>query len=745
MSNGGSWQTLTPNLVGIDSFVISASAAVTTAIDYDNISASNFRTAPDSTAPTLDGTNSTPLDNATAIAIDANLVIDFTEDVAFDSAGTITLRNLASGSTVETFTVSGGSATGSVGGTASISADKLTLNPNANLLAGTDYSVQFSAGAIKDIADNGLAAISNDTTYNFTTAAPTVTLSATGSPIAENGGSANVTATLSAAASADTTVTLTPTGTATGSGTDFTLASTTITILAGATTGTTTVTAAQDELDEGVETVILDISGVSGGGGATESGTQTATVAILDDDPLPTVSIANTSLTEGNSDPSNMTFTVTLSPVSGRAVSVNYATSDGTATTADSDYTAASGTLTFAAGETSKTFTVAINGDTTFEPNETITATLTAPTNATLGTATATGTITNDESIPPVAGFGTVLTLDGVDGYAQATTPWSALNINAAGDKSTITLAAWVKPDYSASLAGDAWEIVSLSDTTLSPGDGDDKTDYLGFRINQTTKKLLVGIDNADPWTSVLSTDAVTEGVWSHVAAVMDGNSITFYINGVASGGGTLEARVLDGMDKLTMGALDVVQGPNELPYKAGHFKGSMDEVQAWSTALTAEQVQAWRLGVPDGNEANLAGVWRFGESSGTSSADGASNAHPATLLGGASLGTSYGAIDVYATEDTAFTLPNLPEYDPDNAAVTFSLVSNDSGAAVLTSSANGAITYTPAANLNGVRTFTYKVNDGTSDSAVQTVNVNITAVNDAPTLTNDATLTAID
>ena len=87
------------------------------------------------------------------------------------------------------------------------------------------------------------------------------------------------------------------------------------------------------------------------------------------------------------------TITVTLSSVSAYTATVHYATSNGTAT-AGSDYTTASGTLTFAPGITSQAFVVPITDDTITEGNETVNLTLSNPNNATLGSSsTATLTI----------------------------------------------------------------------------------------------------------------------------------------------------------------------------------------------------------------------------------------------------------------------------------------------------------------------------------------------------------------
>ncbi|HEX3582891.1 MAG TPA: Calx-beta domain-containing protein [Thermoanaerobaculia bacterium] len=113
----------------------------------------------------------------------------------------------------------------------------------------------------------------------------------------------------------------------------------------------------------------------------------------------PAISIGNVSQNEGNSGTTAFNFPVTLSAPSAETVTVNYATADGSAT-APSDYASASGTVTFTPGQTAQQVTVNVVGDTTVEPNETFTVNLTSPSaNATIGTATGTGTIVNDDAV----------------------------------------------------------------------------------------------------------------------------------------------------------------------------------------------------------------------------------------------------------------------------------------------------------------------------------------------------------
>ena len=115
---------------------------------------------------------------------------------------------------------------------------------------------------------------------------------------------------------------------------------------------------------------------------------------------LPTISVGDASVVEGNSGTKQMVFTVSLSQAATGPVTVNYATANGTAT-AGQDYVAQSGAITFAAGETQKTISVTVNGDKAAELNETLALTLTSPSGATIADGAAVGTILTDEAIVP--------------------------------------------------------------------------------------------------------------------------------------------------------------------------------------------------------------------------------------------------------------------------------------------------------------------------------------------------------
>ena len=203
----------------------------------------------------------------------------------------------------------------------------------------------------------------------------------------------NFTVFLSTASSQPVTVHYaTANGTATA-GSDYQAASGTLTIPAGQTSGTITVLVNGDEVSEPDEAFFVNLSNPTNGTIANGQGVG----MILDDEPH--ISIVGVSATEGNSGTTAFTFVVTLSAASPHtAVTVDFATADDTATTAEGDYTAASGTLTFAPGETSKTITVLVKGDLLFEYDEFFVVNLSNPTNGQISNSQAWGTIQSDDN-----------------------------------------------------------------------------------------------------------------------------------------------------------------------------------------------------------------------------------------------------------------------------------------------------------------------------------------------------------
>ncbi len=111
---------------------------------------------------------------------------------------------------------------------------------------------------------------------------------------------------------------------------------------------------------------------------------------------LATITVSATSISEGDNGTKKLTFTISLNSSSSRDISVDFATEDSTAS-AGSDYKTTRGTAHIPSGSTSTTVDVAIMGDTNVESDETLKLTLSNPANATLETATAFGSILNDD------------------------------------------------------------------------------------------------------------------------------------------------------------------------------------------------------------------------------------------------------------------------------------------------------------------------------------------------------------
>ena len=203
-------------------------------------------------------------------------------------------------------------------------------------------------------------------------------------------------------------------------GSDYTAASGTLTFTVGETTQTISVATLDDTVPEVEEGFTVVLSNPSGAGLEDDTGEGTIT-----DDDVPALAIDDApAVVEGGT----AEFVVRLSEVSSLAVTVDFETVDGTAE-AGSDYTAASGTLTFTVGETTQTISVATLDDTVPEAEEGFTVVLSNPSGAGLGDDTGEGTITdNDQPLelaiddaPPVVEGGTaefVVRLSAVSGVA---------------------------------------------------------------------------------------------------------------------------------------------------------------------------------------------------------------------------------------------------------------------------------------------------------------------------------------
>jgi hypothetical protein len=207
----------------------------------------------------------------------------------------------------------------------------------------------------------------------------------------------------------------------------------------------------------------------------------------------PSLSIGDVSISEGNSGTKVATFTVNLSQASASNVTYNIATANGTAT-AGSDYVASSlNGQSIPAGQTSKTFSVTINGDTASEANETFFVNVSSVVGATVADAQALGTITNDDT--PSLSIGDVSISEGNSGTKLAT--------------------------FTVSLSGPASTAVTYNVSTPSSGSATAGSDYVALPVTaqsipagQTSKTISVTI-NGD------TTNEANESFFVNVTSVV--------------------------------------------------------------------------------------------------------------------------------------------------------------------------------------------------------------------------------
>jgi uncharacterized repeat protein (TIGR01451 family) len=360
-------------------------------------------------------------------------------------------------------------------------------------------------------------------------------------------------------------------------------------------------------------------------GGARHLGATSAPAALTVERDAVTVAVAS------SRNPSRhgrqVTFTVTVAAGGG--------TPDGAVTLRDggaalAELTLSGGAATFTTRDLSRgthTITAAYAGSTTFAPGE--------------------GTLPGGEVIenaPPVAGAGTALAL-GPGGALRARLPAPATAHPAAGTVELWLTAGWQQP-----------EDVGPAPSILVLGPAGAPRLALGLSPDRRTLGVTLGASS----TSVPV--ALDDGRWHHLAVASDGQESRVLVDGAAV------ASLEGGLGAGEPGA------PGELVLGEG-FVGQVDELRVWSSARTAEALDADRWRILRGDEAGLEGLWRFDEGSGAELFD----AGPAHLDGAAELdegGQAWVASTAWAhrTLPSDHTLRLDAGYDPDGDPVTVTL-----------------------------------------------------------------------
>ena len=308
---------------------------------------------------------------------------------------------------------------------------------------------------------------------------------------------ANLTATVTLSGQSSSTVTVdyaTSNGTA-SAGADYTTSSGTLTFNPGDTSKTFNIPILADTIDEDNEVFSVTLSSPTNATINDLLGQFT----ILDDDLPPSVSLADASTANENATSTNLV--ATLSAASERTITVDFATSDGTAT-AGTDYTAASGTISFAPGVTTQNIAVVALADSTDEVDETVTVTLSNPSEVTLNDAIGVLTITDDDAEPNIS-------------ISDMTTP----NETAVGRSVTVALSAasekTITVDYATAdgTANATNDYVTTTGTlTFNPGDTSKtiSVTIVQDAIDETDETFTISLSNPTNSAISVATGTVT-------------------------------------------------------------------------------------------------------------------------------------------------------------------------------------------------------------------------------------------
>ncbi|MBT3197641.1 MAG: hypothetical protein HN344_07940, partial [Gammaproteobacteria bacterium] len=312
----------------------------------------------------------------------------------------------------------------------------------------------------------------------------------------------------------------------------------------------------------------------------------------------PLISVSDQVVAEGQ----NVTFTVTLSNPSSQTITVDYATQESGALS-PSDYTAVSGTLTFATGETSKTITITTIDDTVGEAGERIALQLSGATNATL---------INNSTVS--------VSLDGTDDYIVVA-DHAALDISG-----NLTLEGWFRPTEAVGIEilAARWNYTNSERSFqlyLSEGE-------IFYNLSDD------GINSISSGGGTGASLAVDN--WAHVALVYDQTSgaIHTYVDGALLHTRLISDSENPAFSSIHTGSSDLLFGDQQVGHGA-YFQGQMDEVRLWSEARSQAEIQDNQYQELAGSENNLNGYWRLNEGFGNIIENSVSSGIDGTLING--------------------------------------------------------------------------------------------------------------
>lgn len=295
------------------------------------------------------------------------------------------------------------------------------------------------------------------------------------------------------------------------------------------------------------------------------------------------------------------------------------------------------------------------------------------------------------------------------------------------------TVSAWIRP------------VGPLSETQSLLRLGDPLPGALVWNVDTTEDSTrLAGLFSVrDNDSSLMTIPTISASDWTHLTTSWDGMIFKVFVNGILAGqfapDGDLELFAFQGIPLILGTSSDGAPG----------FNGNIDEVQIWSRPLTASEIQFNMSRPLSGLEEGLLLYWRFDEGEDHRATDSAALAgnkvllSQGTLLNGAGYESAIAPdFGIVVGDEDKPTEIYLPGYDFDSP-LTYTIVTPPGNGSLSRTEGdwanplNNPLTYTPNPNFTGSDSLIYRLNDGDSDSPDQTIDIRITNLNDAPTVSS--------